>query len=173
MAETTAATAPSRPCSAAASSQRSGSSGSFAAPGTAAAQDIQNFKPAGGTWNYFSVEGARVIRHEHVIVPSLVINYGHNPLVTRKGGEVDDTVVGIEEGLNAGMWTVGVVMTGNEMGLQKSDLDALDPKVRELLAARAHARMEKAGAHYVIDGVADLMPCLEDIESRMTRGEHP
>jgi outer membrane protein OmpA-like peptidoglycan-associated protein len=61
--------------------------------GTAAAQDIQNFKPAGGTWNYFSVEGARVIRHEHVIVPSLVINYGHNPLVTRKGGEVDDTVV--------------------------------------------------------------------------------
>jgi hypothetical protein len=30
------------------------------------AQDIQNFKPAGGTWNYFSVEGARVIRHEHV-----------------------------------------------------------------------------------------------------------
>jgi outer membrane protein OmpA-like peptidoglycan-associated protein len=71
---------------------------SFVAAGTlfagaAAAQDIQNFKPAGGTWNYFSVEGARVIRHEHVLVPALVVNYGHNPLVARKGGEIDKTVV--------------------------------------------------------------------------------
>ncbi len=87
--------------------------------------------------------------------------------------KVDDTIVGVEEGLNAGMWTVGVVMTGNEMGLQKADLDALDPELREVLAARAHARMEKAGAHYVIDGVADLLPCLLDIELRMARGEHP
>lgn len=87
--------------------------------------------------------------------------------------KVDDTIVGVEEGLNAGMWTVGVVMTGNEMGLQKADLDALDPELRELLGARAYARMEKAGAHYVIDGVADLLPCLQDIELRMARGEHP
>lgn len=87
--------------------------------------------------------------------------------------KVDDTPVGVEEGLNAGMWAVGVVMTGNEIGLQKEDLVALDPATREQLAARARARMEAAGAHYVIDGVADLLPCLEDIESRMHRGEHP
>lgn len=62
--------------------------------GRAAAQDIQNFKPAGGTWNYFTIEGARVIRHEHVLVPSLVVNYGHNPLVSRVGGDIDETVVG-------------------------------------------------------------------------------
>jgi phosphonoacetaldehyde hydrolase len=87
--------------------------------------------------------------------------------------KVDDTIVGIEEGLNAGMWTVGVVMTGNELGLQKGELDALDPEVRDVLASRARARMEKAGAHYLIDGVVDLAPCLEDIESRLLRGEHP
>jgi phosphonoacetaldehyde hydrolase len=87
--------------------------------------------------------------------------------------KVDDTIVGIEEGLNAGMWTVGVVMTGNELGLQKGELDALDPSVRGLLAARARTHLENAGAHYVIDSVADLAPCLEDIESRMARGEHP
>jgi phosphonoacetaldehyde hydrolase len=87
--------------------------------------------------------------------------------------KVDDTIVGIEEGLNAGMWTIGVAMTGNEIGLPKPDLDALDPAVRAELCARAAARMEKAGAHYVIDGVADLMPCLEDIESRMALGDHP
>ncbi|MEZ4299228.1 MAG: phosphonoacetaldehyde hydrolase [Polyangiaceae bacterium] len=87
--------------------------------------------------------------------------------------KVDDTLVGIEEGLNAGMWTVGVVMTGNEIGLTRPELDALAPSVREDLAARAAARMELCGAHYVIDGVADLLPCLEDIEARMSRGEHP
>lgn len=87
--------------------------------------------------------------------------------------KVDDTTVGIEEGLNAGMWTVGVTLTGNEVGLPRAELDALDRTHRDLLANRARVRMEKAGAHYVIDGVADLLPCLEDIESRMARGEHP
>jgi phosphonoacetaldehyde hydrolase len=31
--------------------------------------------------------------------------------------KVDDTVPGVEEGLNAGMWTVGLAMSGNEIGL--------------------------------------------------------
>lgn len=87
--------------------------------------------------------------------------------------KVDDTLVGIEEGLNAGMWTVGVALTGNEMGLSKAELDALEPRVRSALAERARARLRGAGAHYVIDGIADLLPCLDDIESRLRRGERP
>ena len=87
--------------------------------------------------------------------------------------KVDDTTVGIEEGLNAGMWTVAVSLTGNEVGLPLSGLHALDPAERDRLEARARARMEQAGAHYVIDGVADLLPCLDDIESRMARGDRP
>ncbi len=87
--------------------------------------------------------------------------------------KVDDTIVGIEEGLNAGMWTVGVAVTGNELGLTKPELDALDPPVRSALSSRARARMRGAGAHYVIDSVADLLPCIADIESKMSRGERP
>lgn len=87
--------------------------------------------------------------------------------------KVDDTAVGIEEGLNAGMWTVAVTLTGNEVGLPREDLAALDPVARERLAEKARARMEQAGAHYVIDGIADLLPCLVDIESRMAHGERP
>jgi phosphonoacetaldehyde hydrolase len=87
--------------------------------------------------------------------------------------KVDDTIAGIEEGLNAGMWTIGVVLTGNEIGLSKKDLDALDPTVRSVLAAGARVRMQRAGAHYVIDGIADLIPCLDDIEMRMARGQKP
>jgi phosphonoacetaldehyde hydrolase len=31
----------------------------------------------------------------------------------------------------------------------------------------------KAGAHYVIDSVADLMPIIDRIEGRLERGERP
>jgi outer membrane protein OmpA-like peptidoglycan-associated protein len=55
----------------------------------AAAQDVQNFKPAQGTWNYFSVEGARVAPHG-LFVPQLYVNYASQPLVER---DANDEVV--------------------------------------------------------------------------------
>ena len=33
--------------------------------------------------------------------------------------KVDDTLPGIEEGINAGMWTVGLAKSGNEIGLTR------------------------------------------------------
>ena len=36
-----------------------------------------------------------------------------------------------------------------------------------------HARLRVAGAHYVIDSVADLLPVAVDIEGRLQRGERP
>lgn len=35
--------------------------------------------------------------------------------------KVDDTVPGVEEGLNAGMWTIGLAVSGNEVGLPLTD----------------------------------------------------
>ena len=42
--------------------------------------------------------------------------------------KVDDTEVGIAEGLNAGCWTVGVALTGNVFGLNADEAAALDPE---------------------------------------------
>jgi len=70
--------------------------------------------------------------------------------------KVDDTIAGIEEGLCAGMWTVGVVMTGNELGCTAADLAAMDPSERASRRAEGYARLRAAGAHAVIDGIADL-----------------
>ena len=39
--------------------------------------------------------------------------------------KVGDTVPDIQEGLNAGMWTVTVALTGNELGLTTAELAAL------------------------------------------------
>ena len=87
--------------------------------------------------------------------------------------KVDDTIPGVEEGLNAGMWTVGLAMSGNEVGLPLKEVEALDPADREQRRQRAHTRMQQCGAHYVVDSIADLLPCLDDIEARLARGERP
>ena len=87
--------------------------------------------------------------------------------------KVDDTEVGIAEGLNAGTWTVGVAVTGNVFGLSKPDTDALAPADFARRRAAAAARLTAAGAHHVVDGVADLLPVLAAIEGRLARGERP
>lgn len=80
--------------------------------------------------------------------------------------KVDDTVAGIEEGLRAGMWTVGVVMTGNEIGCTEAELAAMPEVERARLRAEGYAHLRAAGAHEVIDGIADLPRVVERLESR-------
>ncbi len=87
--------------------------------------------------------------------------------------KVDDTAPGIAEGLAAGCWTVGVSLTGNEMGLAPAELEALSSAERTARNARARDRLLAAGAHYVIDSVADLGSCLDLIRGRLTRHERP
>lgn len=80
--------------------------------------------------------------------------------------KVDDTVAGIEEGLRAGMWTVGVVMTGNELGRTAADLAAMDPAERAARRAEGYARLSAAGADVVVDGITDLPRALATIAGR-------
>lgn len=87
--------------------------------------------------------------------------------------KVDDTPTGIEEGLNAGMWTIGVAISGNQVGLDLPQWQALSVEEQQRLRASATDVLAKAGAHYVIDSVADIIPVIEEIESRLAAGEHP
>ena len=87
--------------------------------------------------------------------------------------KVDDTEVGIAEGINAGAWTVGVAVTGNVFGHTLAETQALAPDVFRIKRAEAQAKLSAAGAHYVVNGVADLMPVIAAIEGRLRRGEKP
>ena len=87
--------------------------------------------------------------------------------------KVDDTVPGVEEGLNAGMWTIGLAVSGNEVGLSLKEWKKLSKAEKEEKRARAYRRMAQAGAHYTVDSIAEMMPCIDDIQERIRRGERP
>jgi phosphonoacetaldehyde hydrolase len=87
--------------------------------------------------------------------------------------KIGDTVVDIEEGLNGGMWSVGVAVTGNEVGLSAADYAALPTDEQHRLAAVAAEKLAAAGAHYVVDSLADVLPLLDLIEARLAAGEKP
>ena len=87
--------------------------------------------------------------------------------------KVDDTVPGIEEGLNAGMWTVGLSLSGNEVGYSVQEFAKADAADVEARVAVAEAKLKKAGAHYVVRSVADLPEVLKAIAADMRVGHKP
>lgn len=87
--------------------------------------------------------------------------------------KVDDTAPGIEEGRRAGMWTVGLLLSGNAAGLTLDEYLGLAGPARDASRAAARAELGPAGPHYVIDTVADLPAVVDDIEARLARGERP
>ena len=84
--------------------------------------------------------------------------------------KVDDAEVGMAEGRNAGCWTVGVAASGNGVGLSLAEYEALPVAERRPLVEAAAASLRAAGAHFVIDSVADLPAVLDQIAAS---GEAP
>jgi phosphonoacetaldehyde hydrolase len=87
--------------------------------------------------------------------------------------KVDDTPVGISEGIASGTWTVGVSASGNEMGLSRAQWLALDPQQQLQRMSQASRRLLQAGAHFVIPTVASLPSVLEVVEYRLAQGMRP
>jgi len=85
--------------------------------------------------------------------------------------KIGDTVSDIEEGVNAGMWTVGVARTGNMIGLTSSEFSTLPEAEQSTRLETARRKLGDAGAHYVIDSVADLD--LDPIEDLLNHAERP
>jgi len=87
--------------------------------------------------------------------------------------KIDDTVPGVEEGLNAGMWTIALAVSGNEVGMALDAWRALPPAAQQAKRERAYSRLRQCGAHYVVDTIADILPCIDDLQARIRRGEAP
>jgi len=77
--------------------------------------------------------------------------------------KVDDAEVGIAEGVAAGAWTIGIAASGNGVGLSREALEALPDRERADLIAHARRALTDAGAHAVIDTIADLPLALSQL----------
>ena len=87
--------------------------------------------------------------------------------------KVDDTDVGVEEGLNAGTWAVGISKTGTLVGLNEKEVRATPPKKLQAMIEEANDKLRRAGAHYVIEEISQLPQVIAQIEERLRRGEKP
>ena len=74
--------------------------------------------------------------------------------------KVGDTPADIAEGLNAGMLTIGLSETGNEVGMSAEELAALNEDEKHRRIAAAETRLRQAGAHQVLRSVAELPAAL-------------
>lgn len=87
--------------------------------------------------------------------------------------KVDDTKPGIEEGLNAGTWTIGLAKTGNEVGLNLQELAALPAEEVKRKVDKAADGLAKTGAHYVVESISDVPAVISEIEQRLKMGDRP
>jgi phosphonoacetaldehyde hydrolase len=87
--------------------------------------------------------------------------------------KIGDTLVDIEEGLNAGTWTVGLAISGNAMGMSREAVQALPEAELEQKRTAIAAEFNQVGAHYVVDGIWETPLVLEEIQRRLVRGERP
>jgi phosphonoacetaldehyde hydrolase len=87
--------------------------------------------------------------------------------------KLDDTAPGIGEARAAGCWAVGVALTGSNPGLSAEELAGLEPAEREAFRRSASEPLLRAGAHLVVETIAELPTLIDHIETRLAAGEKP
>jgi len=120
---------------------------------TKGADDVRAGRPA--PWMTF-----RIMEELDVYPPSAVVKIG-------------DTIPDIQEGLNAGAWSLGVTASSSECGCSENEYRALKEDDRKARLAAARHKFLQAGAHAVIDTLAELPDLLDKLEARLSQGEKP
>ncbi len=87
--------------------------------------------------------------------------------------KVGDTVVDILEGVNANVWSVGVISSSNEMGLSLDEFNSLDPGKLEEMRNGVIKKYTDAGAHFTIDSMEELPELINEINNLIAQGIKP
>ena len=74
----------------------------------------------------------------------------------RNAVKVGDTISDIREGLNAGVWSVGVIEGSSELGLSEAEYFALSPQERASACRRTAEAFRAAGADFVLRSLDEL-----------------
>ena len=77
--------------------------------------------------------------------------------------KVGDTIADIKEGVNAKVWSIGIITGSNEMGIAEEEYNRRTPDELAALKQEVRERMMAAGAHFVLDNITELPACIEKI----------
>lgn len=87
--------------------------------------------------------------------------------------KIGDTPVDIAEGLNAGVWTIGVTHSSSHVGLSWEELAALPLAELSAKAAAAEQILKDAGAHFTVPYLSDCVGLIETINQNLNAGLTP
>lgn len=83
--------------------------------------------------------------------------------------KVGDTVPDIDEALNAGVWSVAVIIGSSEMGLSEEEFDALSEAEQEELIIGIEKTFIERGADYTIRTLGELPGIIEEINQQLQK----
>lgn len=81
--------------------------------------------------------------------------------------KIGDTIEDIREGLNAKVWSIGVVIGSNELGLTEADVNTISKSELQEKMTMVRTKMTEVGAHFVIDTFDELPKIIEQINSKL------
>lgn len=87
--------------------------------------------------------------------------------------KIGDTIADIKEGINSGVWSVGVAVGSSQMGLSKQEYDALSNSEKLNKINIVREEFIKAGADFVISTMKDLPKLIEDVNDMLIDGLRP
>jgi phosphonoacetaldehyde hydrolase len=87
--------------------------------------------------------------------------------------KVGDTVPDIGEGLSAGAWSVGVSRSSSDVGCTEDEWATLPPAEQRRRLAACREKLLAAGAHAVVETLAELPAVVDEFDARLGRGEKP
>lgn len=77
--------------------------------------------------------------------------------------KVGDTLSDIKEGINAGMWSVGVVLGSNLLGFSEEEINQIEESTLLQSMEEVRTKFYQAGAHFVIRSISELPNLIENV----------
>lgn len=78
--------------------------------------------------------------------------------------KVGDTISDIQEGVNAGVISIGVIEGSSMLGLSESEFNELNEKDRHRAVERVKEAYINEGADYVINNLSELIAIIQEVE---------
>ncbi|WP_062109840.1 phosphonoacetaldehyde hydrolase [Bacillus niameyensis] len=87
--------------------------------------------------------------------------------------KVGDTVSDIKEAVNAGVWSVGVIIGSSEMGLSLAEFNALSEDDQQKVISETEQTFLQNGADFTIKTMNELPELIERINGLISEGKRP